>query len=132
MNKTTPNTGRKYSQLSQAEREEIAILLSLGIGIYKIAEALGRHPSTIYREIERNTPVIRKVKYRAHIAQKYSEQRKKAAHMRQRLNNKKVRNYIIKKLKAYWSPQIIAAKLSEDNPGLKTNHESIYQWIYSE
>ena len=46
-----PVSGR---YLSFAEREEIAVLLARGCGVREIARQLGRAPSTISRELQRN------------------------------------------------------------------------------
>ena len=47
--------GREYSQLGLEERIEIARLSGEGASIRKIAAALGRAPSSIARELKRNT-----------------------------------------------------------------------------
>ena len=47
-----PVSGR---YLSFAEREEIAVLLARGAGVREIARQLGRAPSTISRELQRNS-----------------------------------------------------------------------------
>ena len=44
-----------YKHLSQEERYQIYILMSAGKNKQQIAELLGRHKSTISREIARNT-----------------------------------------------------------------------------
>lgn len=46
---------RKYRNLSFAEREEIALGCARGTGVRVIARKLGRSPSTISREIRRNS-----------------------------------------------------------------------------
>jgi IS30 family transposase len=130
MKQNTSKKPKKYTHLSQAEREEIAICLSHGMKFCDIAKRLNRSPSTISREIKRNNPKIRKVHYRAHRAQKISDERKKIAHFKERIPNKKIQRFIIKHLRDGWSPEIIVAKLSEKHPKLRTNHETIYQWIY--
>ena len=43
-----------YTHLTLAERREIYRLRSAQIPVAVIAQRLGRHPSTIYREISRN------------------------------------------------------------------------------
>ena len=43
-----------YTHLTLAERREIYRLRSAQIPVPVIAQRLGRHPSTIYREISRN------------------------------------------------------------------------------
>lgn len=52
------------------EREEIALLKAQGAGVREIARRLGRHPSTISRELRSNA-VTRggKLDYRASVAQ---------------------------------------------------------------
>src|SRR5438874_13829325 len=49
-----PVSGR---YLSFTEREEIAVLLAGGCGVREIARQLGRAPSTISRELQRNAAV---------------------------------------------------------------------------
>ena len=45
----------KYQRLTNNEREEISRYLSQGIEAKEIAKKLGRHRSTIWREIKRNS-----------------------------------------------------------------------------
>ena len=62
-----PLSGR---YLSFAEREEIALLRAQHVGVREIARRLGRHPSTISRELRRNAATRGgKLKYRASVAQ---------------------------------------------------------------
>src|SRR6478752_3322722 len=68
-----PVSGR---YLSFAEREEIAVLLAGGSGVREIARQLGRAPSTVSRELQRNAAVGRgRVEYRASTAQRHAERR---------------------------------------------------------
>jgi hypothetical protein len=63
-----PVSGR---YLSFAEREEIAVLLAGGSGVREIARRLGRAPSTVFRELQRNAAIGRgRVEYRASTAQR--------------------------------------------------------------
>jgi len=130
MKKNTPKNTKMYSHLSIAEREEIAIGLENHMKQREIALQLGRNPSTISREIKRNNPSIRNVKYRANRAQLKAEERKVKSHKKQRIPNKKIRRFICKYLKLGYSPEIIAFKALEKDKRWKTNHETIYQWIY--
>ena len=132
MKKNTSKAVRKYSHLSLAEREEIAIGLENNKKQCEIALLLGRSPSTITREIKRNNPCIREVRYRANRAQLKSDERKTVNHRRQRIPNKKLRQFICKYIKKGYSPEIIAFKASEENDRWKTNYETIYQWIYKD
>jgi len=45
----------RYHRLNVNEREEIAIGIAQGRSQHDIAASLGRSPSTIYHEINRNT-----------------------------------------------------------------------------
>jgi len=107
----------------------ISIGLELKKSLKKISKELGRHRSTIYREVRRNNAGKYKVRYRAHIAQKRSEERWKTSHQKEWLSDKMVRKYVEEKLKESWSPEQIAGRIKIEHPGLKTNYESIYQYI---
>src|ERR1700757_1430885 len=66
-----PVSGR---YLSFTEREEIAVLLAGGCGVREIARRLGRAPSTISRELQRNAAIGRgRVEYRAATAHRRAE-----------------------------------------------------------
>src|SRR5881398_407260 len=68
-----PVSGR---YLSFCEREEIAVLLARGFGVREIARRLGRAPSTISRELQRNAAIGRgRVEYRDSTAQRHAERR---------------------------------------------------------
>lgn len=130
MERNSTEKQKKYIHLSFEEREEISIGLSSGKSVIDIAREINRTASTIYREISRNNAQINDVQYRANRAQIRADKRKKESHCRQRLADPVIQKYVIKKLKEEWTPEIIAGKLPFDKPGLKTNHESIYLWIY--
>lgn len=132
MKKNNSKDTKKYSHLSLEEREELAIGLEKGMKQCEIAALLKRSPSTISREIKRNKPSLRVVRYRANRAQLKAEERKTESHRRQRIPNKKLRGFICSQLGIGYSPEIIAFLASEKNERWKTNHETIYQWIYND
>jgi len=132
MKKNTPKSDKKYSHLSLEEREEIAIGLENGMKQGEIALRIGRSPSTISRELQRNSPSLRTVKYRANRAQMRADERKEQKNKRERIPNKRLRHFICKYLKEGYSPEIIAFKAAERDGKWKTNYESIYQWIYND
>ena len=113
MKKNTSKATKKYSRLSLAEREEIAISPEKGLKQYEIAVLLNRNRSTVSREIKRNISTIRNVGYRANRAQSKADRRKAQSRHRQRIPNKKLRRYICKYLREGYSPEIIAAKAYE-------------------
>jgi len=66
-----PVSGR---YLSFAGREEIAVLLAGGSGVREIARQLGRAPSTIPRELQRNAAIrTGRPEYRASTAQTHAD-----------------------------------------------------------
>jgi transposase, IS30 family len=68
-----PVSGR---YLSCTEREAIAVLLAGGCGVREIARQLGRAPSTVSRELQRNAAVRSgRPEYRASTAQTHADRR---------------------------------------------------------
>jgi IS30 family transposase len=132
MNKSITDHKESYTHLSIEEREELAIGLEKEESLSSIAERIGRHKSTISRELKRNNPIMRIVRYRANRAQQKSDRRQQMSHEKERLKNVNIREYTVKNIKNGWTPELIAGRLPLDKPGLSTNYESIYQWIYSE
>lgn len=62
--------------LSFAEREEIAMLFAQKLGVREIARQVGRSPSTISRELQRNAATRgNRFDYRASTAQWHAERR---------------------------------------------------------
>ena len=128
---TLKNDSKKvYQHLSLQEREEIACLLEKGLKKKEIAKKLNRSPSTISREVRRNSTEIRNCRYRGHRAQMRSDEKRNVSHKKFRLKNRRVRHYVIEKLEAGFSPEQIAGRIGKDLPGCKTNYESIYLFVY--
>ena len=130
---TVQNRSRNvYHHIRDHERDIISCMLAAGYPQIDIAQELNRSPSTISREIKRNGAPKINVRYLANRAQMRSDLRKHASHQKMRLKNQLVRNYVIKKLKAEYTPEQIAGRIGTDKPGLSTNYESIYLFIYQE
>jgi transposase, IS30 family len=132
----TPASGR---YLSAEEREQIGLLLAEGAKPAQIARELGRHPSTIGREIKRNsdpvfgTRVTRKyTPSRAHRRAQTRLPRPKPAKLRADVHPE-LHAHVQAKLKVKWSPEQIAQHLPvafPDRPEMRVSHETIYQAIY--
>lgn len=93
---------------------------------------LGRHRATISREIKRNSG---KSGYRAFSASRRAQAA--AASRRKgkaRLNkDKRLRTYVINKLKQQWSPRTISERLKMEYPldmTMRISHQAIYSYIY--
>ena len=123
---------RRYTRLTDQERESISRGLAQHKPIRQIAKELSRSPSTISREIRRNRG---KTSYRAFSA---SRRAKAAASSRKRGKRKIEKqagllSYVIEKLKGGWSPQEISKRLKIEyawDMNMQVSHEAIYQYIY--
>jgi IS30 family transposase len=117
-----------FQQLSYHERVKIYNWLCEGRTIKEMALMLGRSPSTISREIRRNSDQIGYC-YPGQAHQKAQD--RKNRNQRKINKNVKLKNYIIEKMKIRWSPKMIAGRWYLENKQ-KICPEAIYQWIYSE
>ena len=100
---------RTYQQLSESERQAIALGLQQKQTISAIARALGRHKSTISREIERNAGG------NGYIS-RFAQQRRDKRRIHSRPQPKLQRDgalfqFVRQQLKLHWSPQQIAGQL---------------------
>lgn len=130
--------GRHYSHLDLAERRQIAVLLEAGVPVSEIARRLGRHRSTIHREIDRN---FYHLNFRDRWGQEYSGYYAVAANTlasKRRVTTAKLsrlpalREHIVARLRDGWSPQQIAGRLKRDpHPEGLVSHETIYRHVYS-
>ncbi len=119
--------GRGYRQLSLEERCEIARLSGEGSSIRQIAAALDRAPSSIARELKRNSGS--QVGY----APAYADQQAKARHwIGSKLDrDAALRDRVLKQLASGWSPEQIAGRSGhEGEPRIGT--ETIYRFIYAQ
>ena len=125
-----PDRKRRSLSLSLAEREEISRGLVAGRSLRAIAEQLGRSPSTICREVERNGGPKR---YRASQADKNAWDRALRPKDCKLVLNRDLSKIVGLKLERGWSPQQIAGWLKDKNPGDEFNqvsHETIYRSLF--
>lgn len=120
----------KWTNLSAAERDEIAILWSKGYSIRAIAKSLGRSPNTISYELRQNKT---KNRYEAKQAQAKSRHRKR---MRKRSwqkieEVKELREYVIAGLRQKWNPDEISGRMRKEKKPWYVSKNSIYRWLYS-
>ena len=87
-----PVSGR---YLSFTEREEIVVLLARGCGVREIARQLGRSPSTISRELQRNSAIgTGRPEYRASTAQTHADRRARRPKPSKLAVNPELRRYV--------------------------------------
>lgn len=123
---TLPRSTGRY--LTGRERVQIADLLRLGCSMRQIGRQLGRHPSTISRELRRHTDphgnyLPRTADHDAH--------RQRARPKTPRLvANVPLRLLVQRKLNRCWSPEEIAGWLRKTHPSeptMQVCHETIYR-----
>ena len=116
-----------YEHLNIDERESILKMHSEEKSFSQIADYLGRSKGTISRELSRNGSSTGE--YKPHLAQRYYSKRRDASKQPYRLEaDGKLRRYICKKLKEYWSPQQISGRLNRDRK-IDVSPVTIYSWI---
>lgn len=122
---------KRYVRLSAAEREEVSRLLAEGMRSAAVARRLGRHRSTISRELRRNATTARS--YRSTNAQERAGAMAHATRKPHLLDrNDDLRRYVLSHLRLRWSPEEIAQRLAyeyADDTTMRISHEAIYQWI---
>ena len=123
---------KNYVQLGIKEREAIQWGLWEGKSIRTIATELGRAPSTISRELQRNYPAQHQ-RYTPRLAHERAQATIKKRGQRPRLKGWCIRTYVTQKLKHdHWSPEQIAGILPQRHPEASISHEAIYQYIYAQ
>ena len=125
-----------YYHFKPEQRNELAALLQAGLKQNKIAKLLGKTGSAVSQEIKRN-PAQTKTGYSAGLAKERTKQKRIKANQRFRKieNNQWLRNYIIKYLKKYWSPEQIDGRLKnkyKNNKEKQIGKDCIYKYIYNE
>ena len=103
-----PARSRSSRSLALAEREEISRGLVAGHSLRAIASSLGRAPSTVSREVQRNGGRCR---YRASRAEQAAWDRALRPKRCKLIINRALARLVAKKLRRFWSPEKIAGWL---------------------
>jgi len=119
----------RYRHVSRDERGKIMYMSRWGKSSSEIAALLGRHRSTVLREMRRNVSQYDSC-YTDESAQAWAVRRRERASNRGRLRDAGTRSYVEEKLKVGWSPELIAGRIRLDLPGSRVSHETIYQYVY--
>lgn len=120
----------KFKHFTIEEREKIQELLWQKASVRDIAKVLGRHHSSVAREIKKNIPLKRI--YLPRVANERALEKRKCRGRKLRLKSGFIRRYVISKLKDDFSPEQIAGRLHEEYPNESISPEAIYQYIYSQ
>lgn len=122
-----------HIELNLRERRRIEDMLNAKASVRKIAEAIGRHRSTVYREIKRNAfsdeelPELNGY-YAMNARGMYKKRR--AIH-RKLIVHPELKVAVMDRLKAGWSPQQIAGRMRLERHPIRVSHETIYRFAYS-
>jgi transposase, IS30 family len=121
------------SHLTSSERGQIEALHAHGLGLNAIARQLNRWPSTIGRELARNSQGKR---YESALADKRYRQRRQACRPRYRLDYAPLRAYVKDKIGHQgWTPELVSRRLRldfPDDPRMRVSHETLYCAIYGD
>jgi IS30 family transposase len=120
--------GDRYEQLTLEERCAIARLREAGQSRRQIAAALGRSPSSVSRELKRNSG--RQVGYQPVYAQELTRARRWSGSRLER--DEPLRDRVLDRLRAGWSPEQIAGRLAREAGQAVISHETIYRFIYAQ
>ncbi len=137
--KKTNNRRSKYRQINQFDRDRIQALLDTKVEQKEVARILGRHPSTISREIQRNRRKQRKrggtrdgpyeatvAEHKAYVRRKYAKYQGKKI-----WENNELKKYIVSGLKKHWSPDDISGRMKKENKPYYISKTAIYEWLYT-
>jgi transposase, IS30 family len=114
-------------QLTIREREQIAQFHSQGLSKAEIGRRLGRHRSTIVRELVRNGDGAN---YWASDAHEKAQTRRRRRV--RKLDDPSLSVYVRRGLLRHWSPEQIAGRSRRDfqrQPRRRLSHSTIYRWI---
>ncbi len=119
-----------HSHLTQQQRIELSLLVRLGTSQRATAMVLGVSPSTICRELKRNTRPGKW--YHAASARVLAASRRLIANQRLRklLGNSVLEQYVKVRLALQWSPEQIAGRLKHEGSRVRVCAQTIYDWLY--
>jgi len=118
--------GKHYQQFDLDDRIELSRLHMAGTSPSEIARIMGRHPSTIGRELERNS--LPRAGYKPAAADHMAFTRRRRKSKIERLSP--LGDHVRDHLAMGWSPEQIAGRLRLRGAEHTISHESIYRFIY--
>ena len=116
--------------LSLADREEISRGVCAGASVRSIAMQIGRSPSTVSRELERNSG---RDAYRASAADSLAWSQARRPKLCKLATHPRLRCFVARKLRLQWSPEQISEALQmqfPDNDRMQVSHETIYRSLF--
>jgi IS30 family transposase len=124
---------RTYRQLDLNERRTLFRLVEARTPVGAIAARLGRHPSTIYRELGRNRFRDGDRGFCGYFPLNAQDLARRRRQRRRKLAaDERLRAHVTERLKAGWSPQQIAGRLKREQADGRSSvcHETIYRHVH--
>lgn len=119
-----------YTQITFAERYTLGLLRRRGESMAAIARALGRHRSTIGREVRRNISHHDGRTYRPPLADWYARGRRSRSRRNCRFTSADWAR-VVALVREDWSPEQIAGWLQRHRI-LAISHETIYRYLWTD
>jgi transposase, IS30 family len=114
--------------LSMEERKRISELRAAGYSPEEMAHALGRHRTSITRELKRNRQGCL---YCPQLAQQKAEERRRQRSLVRKMDRPEIRDQVRDGLAQYHSPDQIAGRMKRltTDPRQRVSSPTIYAWI---
>ena len=114
------------NHLTLEERDRIAQLRHEGADQKEIAQAVGRCPSTISRELRRNRT---QGEYYAAQAQRQAELRRRERPIVCKMDDPQINEAVRAGLAHEWAPEQIAGRMRQQDSERRVSAQTIYTWI---
>jgi IS30 family transposase len=123
---------RTYRQLDLDQRRTLFRLVEARTPVGEIAARLGRHPSTIHRELGRNRFRDGDRGFCGYFPLNAQDLARRRRQRRRKLAaDPALREHVVERLEAGWSPQQIAGRLKQEAGSRESVcHETIYRHVY--
>lgn len=114
------------NHLTLEERDRIAQLRFQGADQKRIAQAVGRSPSTISRELQRNRTDD---EYLAAQAQREAERRRQERPLVRKMDDPEINETVRAGLARNWAPEQIVGRMQQQDADGRISPPMIYAWI---
>ena len=114
------------NHLTVEERDRIAHLRCQGADQKEIAQAVGRSPATISRELRRNRT---EGEYYSAQAQRQAEQRRRERPILRKMDDPQINQAVRAGLAHEWAPAQITGRMQQQDSDRRISAPTIYTWI---
>lgn len=119
---------QSYTHFTREERIRLQEFKAKGLSIREMARQLGRSPSSVSREFDRNSNKDGSYhNWRATI--QYIRRRRRCRLAAKLLPGTELYKYVCRGLSKFWSPECIAATWNLLHPQNKISFSTIYRWL---